>query len=91
MRGAYMSARPLVGKGQSGRSLARTFKCFDHMESDGIDCLVTITGGKATTCRVMAEKTADLVCRKLGIQAECQTQVHPLRSYRDYYLPKGGR
>jgi glycerol-3-phosphate dehydrogenase len=40
---------------------------------------------------VMAEKTADLVCRKLGIQAACQTQEHPLRSYRDYYLPKGGR
>ena len=91
MRGAYMSARPLVGKGESGRSLARTFKCFDHKESDGIDCLVTITGGKATTCRVMAEKTADLVCRKLGFQAACQTQELPLRSYRDYYLPHGGR
>jgi glycerol-3-phosphate dehydrogenase len=91
MRGAYMSARPLVGKGQSGRSLARTFKCFDHTESDGIDNLVTITGGKATTCRGMAEKTADLVCQKLGISTPCATREQPLRSYRDFYLPRGGR
>jgi glycerol-3-phosphate dehydrogenase len=91
MRGAYMSARPLVGSGESGRSLARTFKCFDHAESDGIQGVITITGGKATTCRVMAEKTADLACRKLGLDSPCQTHLHPLRSYRDYYLEKGDR
>ncbi len=91
MRGAYMSARPLVGKSESGRSLARTFKCFDHAQSDGIEGLVTITGGKATTCRVMAEKTADLVCAKLALQVPCETQNQPLRSYRDYYLENGGR
>jgi glycerol-3-phosphate dehydrogenase len=88
-RGVYMSARPLVGKGQDGRSLSRTFKCFDHLETDGVDGLVTITGGKATTCRAMAEKTADLVCAKLGISAACETVHHTLRSYRDYYLPVG--
>lgn len=91
VRGVYMSARPLVGKGQAGRSLARTFKCFDHKETDGVDGLVTIIGGKATTCRIMAEKTADLVCQKLGINPACQTAELPLRSYRDYYLPQGGR
>lgn len=84
-RGAYMSARPLVGKGQDGRSLARTFKCFDHKVTDDIDGLVTITGGKATTCRVMAEKTADLVCSKLGINARCTTTETPLKPYREYY------
>ncbi len=85
-RGAYMSARPLVGKGESGRSLARTFKCFDHQETHGIAGLVTITGGKATTCRAMAEKTADIVCAKLGIRAACSTREHVLLSYRNYYL-----
>jgi glycerol-3-phosphate dehydrogenase len=85
-RGWWMSARPLVGKGESGRSLARTFKCFDHTETDGIGRLVTITGGKATTCRAMAEKTADLVCSKLGISADCTTKEIPLVSYRSYYL-----
>ena len=85
-RGAYMSARPLVGKSESGRSLARTFKCFDHQETHGVSGLVTITGGKATTCRAMAEKTADIVCARLGIHAPCSTREHVLLSYRNFYL-----
>ncbi len=90
LRGTYMSARPLVGRGQSGRSLARTFKCFDHQEHDGIAGLVTITGGKATTCRAMAEATADLVCKKMGLAVPCCTAETPLRSYRDYYTSFAG-
>jgi glycerol-3-phosphate dehydrogenase len=84
-RGAYTAIRPLVGAGGSGRSMARTFKCFDHQESDGVGGLVTITGGKATTCRVMAEKTTDVVCGKLGVSAVCGTRDTPLMSYRRYY------
>lgn len=85
-RGAYMATRPLVGGGSSGRSIARTFKCFDHQESDGVGGFVTITGGKATTCRAMAEKTADVVCAKLGISSACATRETPLLSYRHYYI-----
>ncbi|HEX7976278.1 MAG TPA: FAD-dependent oxidoreductase [Anaerolineales bacterium] len=85
MRGAYMATRPLVGGGTSGRSIARTFKCFDHKETDGIDGLVTITGGKATTLRAMAEKTADVVSAKLSITTPCVTKEVPLLSYRQYY------
>ena len=48
--------------------------------------LVTITGGKATTCRAMAETTVDVVCQKLGIKAACTTKEVVLASYRDYYL-----
>lgn len=84
-RGAYMATRPLVGIGGAGRSMARTFRCFDHKQSDGIDGFVTITGGKATTCRVMAEKTADLVCAKLGVAAACTTRERRLLSYHKYY------
>ncbi len=83
-RGIYMAARPLVGGG-SGRSIARTFKCFDHKETHNIDGLVTITGGKATTLRAMAEKTSDVVCAKLGISTPCVTKETPLLSYRQYY------
>lgn len=85
MRGAYMATRPLVGGGTEGRSIARTFKCFDHQETHGVGGLVTITGGKATTLRLMAEKTADVVCHKLGIQTACTTRDLPLLSYRQYY------
>ena len=85
MRGAWMSARPLVASGESGRSLARTFKCFDHQATHGIGGLVTITGGKATTCRAMAEKTVDVVCEKMGVTAGCVTADFPLDSYRTFY------
>jgi glycerol-3-phosphate dehydrogenase len=85
-RGVFMATRPLIGSGSSGRSIARTFKCFDHKETQGIDGFVTITGGKATTLRAMAEKTADVVCEKLGIHVPCATKETPLLSYRQYYM-----
>jgi glycerol-3-phosphate dehydrogenase len=88
LRGAYTATRPLVGAGD-GRSIARTFKCFDHQERDGVGGFVTITGGKATTCRAMAEKTADMVCAKLGIASECRTREQPLRPYRQFYAARG--
>ena len=85
IRGAYVSARPLLGSLVQGRSLSRTFKCFDHKEIENIDRFVTITGGKATTCRIMAEKTVDLVCQKMGMNVQCSTAETELASYRDYY------
>ncbi len=85
MRGKYMATRPLIGAGE-GRSAARTFKCYDHKETDNIDGLVTITGGKATTLRAMAETTTNIVCAKLGINEPCTTKDTPLLSYREYYM-----
>jgi glycerol-3-phosphate dehydrogenase len=85
-RGVFTATRPLIGSGGSGRSIARTFKCFDHKESQGIDGFVTITGGKATTMRAMAERTADVVCEKLGINIPCATKDTPLLSFRQYYM-----
>ena len=85
-RGVFMATRPLIGSGSSGRSIARTFKCFDHKETEGIDGFVTITGGKATTLRAMAEKTSDVVCQKLGINQPCTTKETTLLSYRQYYM-----
>ncbi len=83
-RGVWTSARPLIGSSVEARSLSRTFKCYDHAEN-GIPGLVTITGGKATTCRAMAESTADVVCARLGISAPCVTREVELIPYREYY------
>jgi glycerol-3-phosphate dehydrogenase len=68
--------RPLIGASATGggRELWRTFRCFAHAATDGVEGFVTITGGKATTLRAMAEATADLVCRKLGVDAPCRTR-----------------
>jgi glycerol-3-phosphate dehydrogenase len=75
-RAAWSAARPLIGprEGDSGRELSRTFKTYDHRETDGVEGFVTITGGKGTTLRGMAELSADVICRKLGIAAECRTR-----------------
>jgi glycerol-3-phosphate dehydrogenase len=84
-RGAYIATRPLIGAGSTGRSVARTFKCFDHKESDGVDGFVTITGGKATTLRMMGEKVSDMVCAKLGLNIPGMTKETPLVSYRQFF------
>jgi glycerol-3-phosphate dehydrogenase len=86
LRGIFTVARPLIGsKSDQGREIARTFKCFDHAETDGVEGFVTITGGKATTSRAMAEAVSNLVCRKLGVAAECRTREVVLASYREFY------
>ena len=72
----WAAAWPLVAAadGSGGRELSPTFQCVDHAATDGVEGLVTITGGTATTLRAMAEATADLVCRKLGVEAPCRTR-----------------
>ena len=65
IRGKYMATRPLMVAGIAGRSIARRFKNVRSQKSDNIEEFVTITGGKATTLRGMAEKTADMVCTKM--------------------------
>jgi glycerol-3-phosphate dehydrogenase len=90
VRSAWSAARPLIGSrggADTGRELSRTFKTFDHAESDGVEGFVTITGGKATTLRAMAELCADVVCRKLGIEAESRTRETVLLPHTAYYAP----
>jgi len=78
---AYAGVRPLIGSTdkEDTRSVSRNFALLDH-EKDGLDNFVTITGGKFTTYRLMAEKAGDLVCRKLGISVPCLTRSQPLPS-----------
>lgn len=85
MRAKMAVARPLIAaSGVDARELSRTFECFDH-ERDGMNGFVTITGGKTTTARAMAEKVSDIVCRKLNISTPCRTRETVLASYRYFY------
>jgi glycerol-3-phosphate dehydrogenase len=89
MRARMAVARPLIVKDATDeRNVSRTFECFDHAY-DGVDGFVTISGGKTTTARAMAERVTDIVCNKLGIEAECRTREVPLASYRLFY--QGGQ
>ncbi len=86
-RAAWSAVRPLIGDAgsQTGRELSRTFKCFDHQERDRVRGFVTISGGKATTLRAMAEATSDVVCRNLGIEAPCRTREWPLLPHTAWF------
>jgi glycerol-3-phosphate dehydrogenase len=81
------AARPLIAQpGASERELSRTFQVFDHSERDNMEGFVTIAGGKMSTARVMAEKTADVVARTFGLNVPCRTHEVPLVSFRRYYV-----
>ena len=77
---AYAGVRPLVvaDPAGDGRNVSRGIVLLDHEERDGIAGLITITGGKLTTARLMAEMATDLVCRKLGSNARCETATRKL-------------
>jgi glycerol-3-phosphate dehydrogenase len=86
-RAAWSAARPLIGSrgADTGRELSRTFKTFDHAETDGVEGFVTITGGKATTLRGMAELCADVICRKLDVDEPCRTRDTVLLPHTAYF------
>ncbi len=77
---AYSGVRPLLmadaGAGDD-RAQSRGFALFDH-EADGLMNFLTVTGGKLTTFRLMAEKVVDQVARRLGVYAPCLTRSAPL-------------
>ncbi len=72
----YAGIRPLVlpEEKEDDRAVSRGFALIDHEKRDGLRNLITITGGKLITYRLMAEKTSDLLCQKMGIQTSCSTR-----------------
>jgi len=77
---AWAAVRPLVepSSGELGRGVPRSHRVIDHAGADGVEGLVTVVGGKATTCRLMAEETVDLVCRLLDAPRPCRTALEAL-------------
>ena len=77
---AYAGIRPLFQSEAEGndRAISRGFALIDHGKRDGIKNLITITGGKLMTYRLMSEKTSDLICKKMGKEVACSTQLNPL-------------
>jgi glycerol-3-phosphate dehydrogenase len=79
---AWAGVRPLYQDTKAGadlRKVTRKYALLDHSTRDGVDGLVTITGGKWTTYRMMAEHTVDLVCQKLGTERPCHTATTVLK------------
>ncbi len=77
---AFSRVRPLVQLAKDSgddRDAARGFALFDH-EQQGLENFCSITGGKLTTFRMMAEKAADLVAKRLGNPHPSLTATTPL-------------
>jgi glycerol-3-phosphate dehydrogenase len=87
----WAGARPLFKDAKqdvsSTRDVSRSHALLDHRERDGIERFLTITGGKFTTFRRMAEDTVDAMCRQLGVSRACRTHEEPLpdSEQRAYY------
>ncbi|MCP4361159.1 MAG: anaerobic glycerol-3-phosphate dehydrogenase subunit A [Chloroflexi bacterium] len=67
--------RPLYQetKTADSRDVTRAYTLLDHELRDGVTGFITITGGKWTTFRQMAQVTVDRVCEKLDTQRPCIT------------------
>jgi glycerol-3-phosphate dehydrogenase len=78
----WTGVRPLFEDAKASdtdtRDVTRAHALLDHAERDGVARFVTITGGKLTTYRLMAEETVDAVCRQLGEVRACTSADVPL-------------
>jgi len=76
VRPLYQEHRP--GEVKDTRDVSRTYTLLDHPVRDGVQNFLTITGGKFTTYRQMAEVAVNAICRHLGTERPCITATAPL-------------
>jgi glycerol-3-phosphate dehydrogenase len=60
------------------RAVSRTFTVLDHASRDGLENMLSIVGGKLTTCRQMAEALVDRLAARMGVTTPCTTASEPL-------------
>jgi glycerol-3-phosphate dehydrogenase len=81
----WWGVRPLYEPDEArhdARGISRDFVLLDH-ETDGVENVATIVGGKLTTYRQMAEATSDLVGDRLGVDEPCRTADRRLPGAED--------
>jgi glycerol-3-phosphate dehydrogenase len=87
----WAGVRPLFkdskADGSATRDVSRSHRLVDHRERDGVEGFLTITGGKFTTFRLMAEDTVDAMCAQLTDERACRTheEALPDSEERTYY------
>ncbi len=86
---AWSGSRPLFkderaseGDGDT-RHMSRGLALVDHRRRDGVSGFLTITGGKLTTFRLMAEIAVDAICEQLGDPRPCTTAGEALPGSED--------
>ncbi len=69
---------PSLGDVADTRDVSRTYTLLDHSSTDGLAGFLTMTGGKFTTYRQMAQVAVDAACKHLGVSRPCVTAEQPL-------------
>lgn len=88
---AFAGTRPLYSPGEgAGRSATRNFVIINH-EKDGLRGMVTITGGKFTSYRLMAEKTVNVAAERLGVATPSRTASESILPAPDETLLRRSR
>ena len=75
LSGAYAGVRPLISTGDPKKSVDISRKAELYETSSG---MITITGGKLTTWRRMAQSAVDRIVDREGREAPCRTAEIPL-------------
>jgi glycerol-3-phosphate dehydrogenase len=78
---AFAGSRPLYQPESGGgdtREVSRTFTVLDHAGRDGLGNMLSIVGGKLTTCRQMAEALVDRLAGRMGVTEPCRTATEVL-------------
>ncbi len=90
---AWAGVRPLYQEGYAGdsRDATRALALLDHQQRDGVAGFLTITGGKWTTFRLMAQTTMDKACAQLGVERACRTADTPVPGTEQGYYWLGHR
>ncbi len=92
---AWAGARPLFPKGTASgkvedtRDVTRSHSVINHARTDGVEHFISITGGKFTTFRLMAQDAVDAACTDLHVTVGCDTATAPLpdsEEHRFYWL-----
>jgi glycerol-3-phosphate dehydrogenase len=65
-------------EGVKESSVTRRHIIYDHEEKEGLRGIVSVIGGKLTAYRGIAEDVTDVVCKKLGLSAKCNTAKEKL-------------
>jgi glycerol-3-phosphate dehydrogenase len=86
---AWTGARPLFTDERASeqaadtRHMSRGLALVEHLGRDGVHGFLTITGGKLTTYRLMAETVVDAMCEQMGESRPCRTAVESLPGSED--------
>jgi glycerol-3-phosphate dehydrogenase len=91
VRPLYKESGDAEALSTDNREMTRSYVLLDHETRDGVSGMVTITSGKWTTYRKMAEATVDLACQKLGRQRPCRTHLEALPAHEEGHHYLGAR